>query len=124
MQIKSSGQSFFSKSILGLLGIIVVTLIILIWSFQNKEASASTGLKSQLLKSITGSTFSNEMKDGIELVLSQKEYNKILKKRKNALKLGILLTSDDDLVKGKVKFNGKEYKVKTRSTVFWSEQCG
>jgi hypothetical protein len=121
MQIKSSGQSFFSKGILGLLGIIVIALIVLIWSFQNKGNSAKTGLKNRILESITGSTISEEMKDGIDLVLSQKQYDKILEKRKNALALGILLTSDEDLVKGTVKFNGKDYEVKARLKGDWTD---
>ncbi|MFT4759459.1 MAG: hypothetical protein ACI9LN_001423 [Saprospiraceae bacterium] len=110
MKIKSSGQSFFSKGIFGRLAAALVALILLTWALQNGGISFDAKHKS-----IDNST------EGIELILNQKAYNKIRKKRKKALSLGVLLTSDEDLVKGKIKYKGKEYEVKTRLKGDWTD---
>lgn len=48
----------------------------------------------------------------IDLFTSQASFNKIKEKRNAALKVGVLITNDDDVVKGDVSINGTE-KIKT-----------
>lgn len=57
----------------------------------------------------------------IELVLDEKAFKKITTKRKEALDLSLLMASDDDLVNGKVLYDGKSYKVETRLKGDWTD---
>ena len=59
--------------------------------------------------------------DQIELVLNEKAFNKIAKKRKEALDLNLLMASDDDLVNAEVLYDGKSYKVETRLKGDWTD---
>ena len=83
-----------------------------VFDFFEKANPISKGNLSQLL---------NDDLEQIELILSPKAYNKIEQKRAEALKTNLLLTSDDDLVQGKVLYNGQYYKVKTRLKGDWTD---
>ncbi len=48
--------------------------------------------------------------DRLSLVLKQKDYEKIKEKRRKALKASILMSEDDDLVKGTISLNGEAAK--------------
>jgi len=46
----------------------------------------------------------------IELVIKNKFFHKLLNKRNEAVKLGVLLSSDDDFVPAKIKYKNKNEK--------------
>ncbi len=57
----------------------------------------------------------------IELVLNEKAFQKIVKKRKEALDLNLLMASDEDLVNAEVLYDGNAYKVAARLKGDWTD---
>jgi hypothetical protein len=57
----------------------------------------------------------------IELFLKEKAFQKISKKREEALDLNLLMASDEDLVNGEILYDGKSYKVETRLKGDWTD---
>ncbi|RMG87102.1 MAG: hypothetical protein D6714_03025 [Bacteroidetes bacterium] len=57
----------------------------------------------------------------IELVVSQKNFLKLKKKRDHAVRDGILISSEDDFVRAKVRYEGKLYKAKIRLKGDWTD---
>lgn len=53
--------------------------------------------------------------------IDDKDFEKIKKKRSNALELGLLLTSDEDWVPAKVRFNNREFKAEVRLKGDWTD---
>jgi len=53
--------------------------------------------------------------------IDEKDFDKIKKKRTNALELGLLLTSDEDWVPAKVRFKNKEFKAEVRLKGDWTD---
>ncbi|MCB0622288.1 MAG: hypothetical protein KDC41_27060, partial [Saprospiraceae bacterium] len=52
--------------------------------------------------------------DKIEIVLDQESYAQLEEKRKEALRSGVLLTGDEDLVPGRIVYKDQEYKGELR----------
>lgn len=57
----------------------------------------------------------------IELILKEKHYKKIKKKRDKALTIGVLETRDEDFVPATVIFNSNEYKASVRLKGDWTD---
>lgn len=57
----------------------------------------------------------------IEIILNKDDYRKMDRKRKEAIKQTVLLTSKEDLVSAKVKYKGKTYEVKLRLKGDWTD---
>ncbi len=55
----------------------------------------------------------------LKLRISEKNYLKLSKKRKEALEVGVLLSNTNDFVNAKVLYNGKSYKVEVRLKGDW-----
>jgi len=73
------------------------------------ESSTSNGLKKI-----------GQLKEGgLVLTVNEKDFNKIKKKREEAIDLGVLLTEDDDWVKAKIEFQNKEFKGEIRLKGDW-----
>lgn len=57
----------------------------------------------------------------IEIIINRKRYNKLLRKRNSALNDGILLSSNDDLVKASIFYKGKKHKSQIRLKGDWTD---
>ena len=57
--------------------------------------------------------------DKIEIVLDQESYAQLEEKRKEALRSGVLLTGDEDLVPGRIVYKDQEYKGELRLKGDW-----
>ena len=75
------------------------------------ENPVSPGLKKTFLPT----------KDKLTIAITKKEFNKIEKKRKEALNLGILLTYDEDWLPVKVDYQGKQYNAEIRLKGDWTD---
>ena len=59
--------------------------------------------------------------DKLTIQITGDEFNKIKKKRKEALDLGLLLTYDEDWIPAKVSYQDKEYKAEIRLKGDWTD---
>ncbi len=75
------------------------------------ENTASNGLKKI-----------SKIKDGgLVITVDEADFNKIKKKREEAIDLGLLLAEDDDWVKAKIGYQGKEFKGEVRLKGDWTD---
>lgn len=64
----------------------------------------------------------NSNLDRITLFVKSQDFNKILKKRKEALEIGVLSTGDNDIMKGKIRFNnGPSKEIEYRLKGDWAD---
>lgn len=59
--------------------------------------------------------------NGLVIEIDEKDFKKIKKKREEAIKLGVLLSEEDDWVKAKIGYQGKEFKGKIRLKGDWTD---
>jgi hypothetical protein len=59
--------------------------------------------------------------ESIKLIISEKAYDKLKKKREEAIAQEVLLASDDDFVKASFKYKGKIYPAKIRLKGDWTD---
>lgn len=59
--------------------------------------------------------------DNLQIIVKDKQYQKLQKKREEALEIGILLTSDEDYIPAAIKFKGKKYDARIRLKGDWTD---
>lgn len=81
------------------------------FDFFADENTSSSGLKK----------ITNVKANGLIITVDEADFSKIKKKRAAAIDLGLLLAEDDDWVKAKVAYQGKEFKAEVRLKGDWTD---
>ena len=109
MRLKSSNKKAFPFLII--LGLVVFVLFLLKKTNEEKANKHLIVTKFEQKTSL----------DVIQIALTEKHYNKLKRKRNNALAVGILETNDTDYVPATITFNGVAYKAEIRLKGDWTE---
>ena len=73
------------------------------------------------LRSIGLKQISSVKENRLSIEIDESDFNKIKRKRKEALDLGLLLSEDDDWVSAKIDYGGKEFKAEIRLKGDWTD---